>query len=88
MCRDTRPLAMRRCTTAHLHRLLVVVLVLVVLIVAIVVVGRVADRNRVVVIVVVPGTKPRAASEDFGDERSAMRCKHAHCGGMRSFCPG
>ena len=87
MCRDTRPLAMRRCTTAYLHRLLVVV-VLVVLIVAIVVVGRVADRDLVVVIVVVSGAETDAPADSSGDASIAMRHKQAHCGGMRSFCPG
>jgi hypothetical protein len=87
LCRDTRALAMRRCTTAYLHRLLVVVVVLVIVpIVAVVVVGRVADR-RFFVIVVVPGTEPKPVAGESGDGRIAMR-QPIHCGGMRSFCPG
>jgi hypothetical protein len=90
LCRDTRALAMRRCTTAYLHRLLVVILVIVIVvivpIVAVVVVGRVADR-RFFVIVVVPGTEPKPVAGESGDGRIAMR-QPIHCGGMRSFCPG
>jgi hypothetical protein len=79
---------MRRCTTAYLHRLLVVVvLVIVVLIVTDVIVGRVADGQRVVVIVVA-GTEPQTAATDRRDERVAVGCRRLHCAGMRSFCPG
>ena len=88
MCRDTRALAMPRCTTAQLHRLLVIVLVIVVIVpIVAIVVGRVADR-RFFVIVIVPGTKPEPVAGESGDRRIAMRCKPIHCAGMRSFCPG
>jgi hypothetical protein len=92
LCRDTRALAMGRCTVARLHRFVVVVVVLLVIvvpIVALIVIRRVADRHRVVVIVVAgTGTGCDAVAQDSGHERIAMRCRQDHCGGMRSFCPG
>jgi hypothetical protein len=78
---------MRRCTTARLHRFVVVLLVIVVLIVSLVVIRRVADRDRVVVIAVA-GTGRDAVARDSGHEPIGMRCRQSHCGGMRSFCPG
>jgi hypothetical protein len=89
LCRDVSAMAMLQRNndpaSTGLQRLLVVVLIVVVPIVAFVVVRRVADRDLVVI--VVAGTGGASPARDGRRARQRF-AQIAHCGGIRSFCPG